>query len=355
MRLHARDDRRLVEEVRAGDAEAFEAIVHRYSPQLARYCRRLGLSDDATADVLQQSFLKAWVALDAGGDVRELKPWLFTIAHNAAASALRDARQLPLEESHAELEARDGRSNLDRLMTVRVALAAVAALPAAQREAFLLSAFDGRPRSEVAATLGMSETAVRGLLYRARATLRSAVGAVAPAPASRALCALRKSAHSAGRALESVTPAGVEATGFASKGAALALTTAAVVTGVAAFPHSTHRAHRKWQTSVIPDDLQRTAAPSSSPPTRPIKTPRLAPGRTAPVSTATTTAADRPPNPTLRPASGTAIPPANGTTQSPSAPITAGSPVTASAFTKATPTSSSPTGAPASTPRRARR
>ena len=51
-----------------------------------------------------------------------------------------------------------------------------------QRDAILLSAIDGRSHEEVASALGISSGAVRGLLYRARATLRSAAAAFTPGP-----------------------------------------------------------------------------------------------------------------------------------------------------------------------------
>ena len=75
-----------------------------------------------------------------------------------------------------------GESNLERKIAVREALTDVAALPQMQRQAIFLTAVDGQSHDEVASALGISEGALRGLLYRARATLRSAAAALTPAP-----------------------------------------------------------------------------------------------------------------------------------------------------------------------------
>ncbi len=264
------DDRQLLAGVRAGHAAAFEWIVHRYSPELRRYCWRLGLTHHAADDVLQQSFMKAWVALEGGSTVHELRPWLFRIVHNAAVSALRDTRELPraFGEDDGEAQTLDPRRDIDRLVAVRAALADVAALPPTQRDAIVMSAIHGRPRGEVAAALGVSETAVRGLLYRARATLRSAAAALTPPSVlGWAGGVLRKCTSAATRIAESVTPTGADAAGALTKGAGLALTAAAVLAGVAIAPHRSSSGHAGQQpparvagTTAV---LERTQAPGS--------------------------------------------------------------------------------------------
>ena len=81
--LRAQTDDRLVELAAAGHDRAFEAIVERYRRPLLRYLRRL-LSDTLAEDVVQATFINAWSSLRTGTEVRELRPWLYRIAHNAA-------------------------------------------------------------------------------------------------------------------------------------------------------------------------------------------------------------------------------------------------------------------------------
>jgi len=179
--LATQSDQRLLELIAKGHERAFEALVLRYRRPLLSYCRRLGLSEQRAEDVLQQALLKAWMALLAGAPVREARPWLYRIVHNTALNAIRgdrEDRRAALEDTHpdpagAELQ-------FERRLAAREALAEVAALPPMQRDAILLTALDGRSHDEVASALGISNGAVRGLIYRARAALRGAAAALVP-------------------------------------------------------------------------------------------------------------------------------------------------------------------------------
>jgi len=82
--LSTQSDSRLVELASAGHELAFEALVRRYRRALLGYCRRMLLSPDRCEDVLQQAFLRAWVALSDGTEVLNAKPWLYRIVHNTA-------------------------------------------------------------------------------------------------------------------------------------------------------------------------------------------------------------------------------------------------------------------------------
>jgi RNA polymerase sigma factor (sigma-70 family) len=171
----------------AGDEAAYEAIVRRYEPALRRYCRRLTRDGARADDAVQQALVSAWTALRQGAEVRELKPWLHRIAHNAAVRAATRERESPVAAEPQD-QARSASAVIELSMETRAALTAVAALPEAQRAALVGTAIDGRSRGEMARELGLSEGAVRQLLHRARGTLREAIAALIPAgPAMRFL------------------------------------------------------------------------------------------------------------------------------------------------------------------------
>jgi RNA polymerase sigma factor (sigma-70 family) len=231
--LAIQSDERLVRLVREGQERAFETLVHRYRRPLQRYCRRLGLSDVRAEDVLQLAFLNAWLALSAGTEVRELKPWLYRIAHNAAINAFRGAaeRNTVSEEVASVSGGRADTEDLDHRIAVCDALADVAALPTMQRQAILLTAIEGKTHDEVAGLLGINQDAVRGLLYRARTTLRSAA-AFAPQPLLNLASDGAGTAGSASARLSELTVGGaLGLTGALLKGAAVAITAGVLVSG----------------------------------------------------------------------------------------------------------------------------
>jgi RNA polymerase sigma factor (sigma-70 family) len=178
--LRTQSDGRLVALAADGHDRAFEAIVERYRRPLQRYLRRL-LSEALAEDVLQATFVRAWQALRAGTDVRELRPWLYRIAHNQALNTLRAAGSA-LPAVAAELPAVSLEAEVERREELRAALHGIEALPDRQRAALVAIAVADRPHADVARELGMSDGALRQLLLRARTTLRAAATALTPYP-----------------------------------------------------------------------------------------------------------------------------------------------------------------------------
>ncbi|HEX3392375.1 MAG TPA: sigma-70 family RNA polymerase sigma factor [Solirubrobacteraceae bacterium] len=265
--LLTQSDERLVGYARAGHERAFEALVQRYRRQLHSYCRRLLLSEERAEDALQQALLQAWVALRDGTEVHDVRPWLYRIVHNAAINALRVSGYdyCTLNESLSGADA--PQADLDRRIAVREALAGLAALPEMQREALLRTALEGHSHEQVARDLGVSQPAVRGLIYRARTALRAAAGAIVPPP----LLGWALEAGTRGTpALEQVAGlgAGGGSAGLASlvvKGSAVAVTAGALAGGIVAA--HTHKPKRQPQLVIAhPNARASDAERSPSPP-----------------------------------------------------------------------------------------
>lgn len=174
-------DARLVELARAGDERAFAEIVARYGPALERYSRRLARGARAE-DAVQQTFLSAWSALRRGTEVRELRPWLYRIAHHATLKALAREGDPTAELPETLAAPATSASEAETRLRLASTLNAVAALPERQREALIGTAVQGRSRDEVARALGVTDGAVRQLVHRARAAVRAAAAVVVPWP-----------------------------------------------------------------------------------------------------------------------------------------------------------------------------
>ncbi len=233
--LATQSDERLVDLTRAGSEPAFEAIVARYRGALLRYCSAV-LGRERAEDVVQQTFVNAYGAMQRDHRPLLLKPWLYRIAHNTAHNALRDhaLRHEELDEAGATAERPE--LELERREQLRSVLASVQDLPARQRDALVLRELEGRSYQEIAAALGVGGGAVRQLLNRARTTLRTAATAVTPVGL---LVRLPAAGSGAG---ESVAARVAELTGAAGAGAAAsklaatALVTGAMVGGAAVSP-----------------------------------------------------------------------------------------------------------------------
>jgi RNA polymerase sigma-70 factor (ECF subfamily) len=182
--LGGQSDARLVALVREGRESAFEEIVRRYRAGLVAFAAAYAPPDRAE-DVVQESFLRAWDALRAStGEIR-LRPWLYTIVRNRALNARRDARHhepIP-DDLDGVPQPPDVVLTGEELAAV---IAAVRALPEAQREALVRSSVEGHTHEQIANALETTPGAARQLIYRARAAVRNGAGVLIPLPLVRA-------------------------------------------------------------------------------------------------------------------------------------------------------------------------
>ena len=195
--LRCQSDARLVRLSREGQPLAFEEVVRRYREPLVSFAAAI-VRPDRAEDVVQEAFGKAHAALVAGNAEVKLKPWLYTIVRNRALNDLRDEpAHEPLDENFdgvpqpPEVAAR--REELAALMT------RVKDLPSTQREALIQRELEGRSHAEIAASLGATPGAVRGLIFRARTALRDAAGILIPMPVLRGLLSADLDAEAAGK------------------------------------------------------------------------------------------------------------------------------------------------------------
>ncbi len=220
--LRTQSDERLVTLARRGMDAAFEEIVRRYRPALVPFAAAYGPPDPE--DVVQESLARAWQALRDSTEEMHVKPWLYTIVRNRALNARRDARPTEPLADQAETVAGPAEIALTNDELDR-SVAAIVALPEAQRQALVRSALEGHTHEQIAATLGSSPGAVRQLIYRARLTVRHGVGLVIPLPLVQAL--VQASSDGAAAAGAGVAVGGGAAVAGGSSLAAKALVIAA--------------------------------------------------------------------------------------------------------------------------------
>jgi RNA polymerase sigma factor (sigma-70 family) len=145
---------------------------------LAFLLRRVSTPEDA-ADLLAQTFLIAWEKRDRlPRALEDARPWLFAIARNLLRhSRRRDGRSRSLSITLAAELRRLGIEEPPPAARVDPAedpvLAALAELPAIDREIIELASWDGLTPREIAPILGLSPNVVRVRAHRARARLKA--------------------------------------------------------------------------------------------------------------------------------------------------------------------------------------
>jgi RNA polymerase sigma-70 factor (ECF subfamily) len=161
----------LVRLARDGDPVAFRLLVERH--QAMARARAAGLSNNRSDvdDIVQESFLQAFVALDRLRDPDRFAGWLAGIVANVSRNLQRRARPVLLPEwpeplHPAAADAVPSADDLDREAALR---AAVADLPAGQRRAVALYYYADQPADQIAESPG----AARASLHKARLRLRA--------------------------------------------------------------------------------------------------------------------------------------------------------------------------------------
>ena len=156
-------DRALIERWQAGDERAATTIVSRHSAALARFAVRLGMAEDAE-ELVQDTFIRAFGALDAFRSESSLRTWLFTIERRLVIdrrrAGARRGKDVEVDDGHAA----SGYDALDALVadeTSRRMAGAIAELTRMQRDVFTLRVQEGRSYTEIAEILGTSEGAAR--------------------------------------------------------------------------------------------------------------------------------------------------------------------------------------------------
>ena len=166
------------------------ALADKLRPELHRYCARLMGSVIDGEDVVQDTFARAFVALDELDETTPLRAWLFRIAHNRALDLLRSRAVRaaePIEAAHevADPESPDPVEVLMRREAVETAVSRFTELPTVQRSVVILKDVLDQSLEEIAGMLDLTVNAVKAHLARGRARLKE-INAQAPAkPAPR--------------------------------------------------------------------------------------------------------------------------------------------------------------------------
>ena len=176
-------DRAAVEDARAGDDGAFEALVLRYQARIVNYASAMVHDAGAAEDVAQETFVRAWRGLGRFRGESAFKTWLYRIATNVARTHLdRRGRQSrigdrslddesePLQAADVPSPAPDAETSLVRREAIDRALAE---LPDELRVALVLRDVEGLDYKEIAGVTGAPIGTVESRIFRARRRLRT--------------------------------------------------------------------------------------------------------------------------------------------------------------------------------------
>ncbi len=179
------DEKQIIEQVLAGDNNAFGVLVDAYQDRVYNLALRMcGNADDAF-DLSQEAFFRAWRGLSGFQQESAFSTWLFRLTSNVCLDFLRAKKRRPTvslatvddegEETQMELPS-PGKTPEEIIMAAeeKDALAkAMNQLPVEYREILTMRAINDMSYTDIAETLQLREGTVKSRLARARVALKN--------------------------------------------------------------------------------------------------------------------------------------------------------------------------------------
>ena len=177
----------LIEKIKAGEYQAFEALVTRYESKVYRLAIRMLRNPQDAEDAIQETFLQVHRGLPGFEGRSAFSTWLFRLATNVCLMKIRHretepSKLLPLEDYLPRYEEGEVPQMVDWTIRPEEALLskesrekmmeALEKIPPEYRAVFILRDMEGFSNAETGDSLGISIAAVKSRLHRARLALR---------------------------------------------------------------------------------------------------------------------------------------------------------------------------------------
>lgn len=164
----------LVEQCRRGDSEALRTLyVRNYAPMLDT--ARHYVDDDTARDVVHDSFLMALASLDSLRDSRRIEAWLIRIVRNMAINHVKHEQVLKLQPIEMVQDIVPAEQRDEPLVPLDVLMAMVGRLPSGYEQVFRLRTLVGLTHDEISRQLGITSSTSRSQYTHARRMLQSMV------------------------------------------------------------------------------------------------------------------------------------------------------------------------------------
>jgi RNA polymerase sigma factor (sigma-70 family) len=167
-----RADELLAIRCQLGEREAFDALIARWHEPIWRYLRRLTNSDDAAADLAQDTWLKVLRGIASLREPASLRAWLFGIARRVAMDRLRRQYTQAVDDVIVLEDMPAPAGDLDLESDLQTLDAGLHSLPLRERETLALFYLHELSIEQIATLLDVPTGTVKSRLFRARQLLR---------------------------------------------------------------------------------------------------------------------------------------------------------------------------------------
>ncbi|MEL7519004.1 MAG: RNA polymerase sigma factor [Pseudomonadota bacterium] len=174
----AQRDDQLIERLRLGDLDAFEAFYKAYRPKLRGFILNIVSNEEAVDEVFDDVMMVVWNKIAGFEGRSKLSTWVFSIAYRRALKETGKPVEVEYSEATTEPEVVEGEAEraLEAGRTKDRIKAALTKLPSDQGAVVRLAYFEGLSYRDIGAVMQCPEDTVKTRMFHARRKLKAALG-----------------------------------------------------------------------------------------------------------------------------------------------------------------------------------
>jgi RNA polymerase sigma-70 factor (family 1) len=165
------NERELLQKISRGDTQAFSEFFHTYNARLFPFILKITRTNTIAEEIVQETFLRAWIHREKLALLAEPAAWLFRIASNLALTHLRNAANEAIKHAgfsnNCVEDIQELNDQLDMKEMAHLVEQAIRLLPAKRQTVFRLSKQEGLTYQQIADQLGISTNTVKEHMVQA--------------------------------------------------------------------------------------------------------------------------------------------------------------------------------------------
>lgn len=169
--MNPQTNEHLLHRLRTGDARAFELLYRWYRQPIYAFCLRLLGNESRAEDAAEETFLKMYNGIGSLADPGAFRPWLFRIARNEALMMLRQRKNTTEANDETVWNDETPLTLLTGRETTEIVQELLGKLKVEFREVLMLREENQLSYAEIAAATGLTESAVKSRIFKARKAL----------------------------------------------------------------------------------------------------------------------------------------------------------------------------------------
>ena len=178
--MYAKEEKQVIIDVLNGNADAYAVLINRYQRPIFNMLLRMVASREDAADLVQDTFVKAYENLERFRLSARFFPWLYTIGMNLARDHLRRRKTAAVASCHFQAgcfwggdAGHDPEQDMARCLDAGRMPALLAGLPEDYREALVLRFHQGLGMRDIGAALGITTSGAKMRIVRGLQKLRA--------------------------------------------------------------------------------------------------------------------------------------------------------------------------------------